>query len=63
MNAIHRGKRNGLDLIALLDRSPLFEKVEFLSPVTKERERGVAGDKERERFKIKMRLEGRGMEP
>jgi hypothetical protein len=51
------------DLISLLDKSPLFEKVEFLAPVTKERERGPAGDKEKERFKIKMRLEGKGMEP
>ncbi len=47
------------DLIPLLDRSPLFEKVEFLAPVTKERERRTDGDKEKERFKIKMRLEGR----
>jgi general secretion pathway protein L len=51
------------DLISLLDKSPLFEKVEFLAPVTKERERAAAGDKEKERFKIKMRLEGRGAEP
>jgi Tfp pilus assembly protein PilN len=51
------------DLISLLDKSPLFEKVEFLAPVTKERERGAGGDKEKERFKIKMRLEGRGTEP
>jgi len=47
------------DLIPLLDRSPLFEKVEFLAPVTKERERRAGVDKERERFKIKMRLEAR----
>jgi general secretion pathway protein L len=47
------------ELIPLLDRSPLFEKVEFLAPVTKERERRMGGDKEKERFKIKMRLEGR----
>ncbi len=39
---------------------PLFEKVEFQAPVTKERERRVGVDKERERFKIKMRLEGMG---
>jgi general secretion pathway protein L len=52
------------DLIPLLDKSPLFEKVEFLTPVTKERV--VMGSvvmgseaKEKERFKIKMRLEGR----
>jgi len=43
------------DLIPLLDKSPLFEKVEFLTPVTKER----VVDKEKERFKIKARMEGR----
>jgi Tfp pilus assembly protein PilN len=48
------------DLISLLDRSPLFEKVEFLAPVTKERDRREGADKERERFKIKAKLEGRG---
>jgi general secretion pathway protein L len=47
------------ELIPLLDKSPLFEKVEFLAPVTKERDRRASGEKERERFKIKMRLEGR----
>lgn len=47
------------DLIPLLDKSPLFEKVEFLAPVTKERDRRMGGDKEKERFKIKMRLEGK----
>ena len=47
------------DLISRLDRSPLFEKVEFLAPVTKEREKRTGGEKEKERFKIKMRLEGR----
>jgi len=47
------------DLIPLLDRSPFFEKVEFLAPVTKEKERRTGGDKEKERFKIKMWLEGR----
>jgi general secretion pathway protein L len=47
------------DLIPLLDKSPLFEKVEFLAPVTKERERRIGVDNEKERFKIKMRLEGR----
>jgi general secretion pathway protein L len=47
------------DLIPLLDKSPLFEKVEFLAPVTKERERRIGEEKEKERFKIKMRLEGR----
>ena len=45
------------DLIPVLDKSPLFEKVEFLAPVTKERERRAGVDKEKERFKIKMRLE------
>jgi len=45
------------DLIPLLDKSPLFEKVEFLAPVTKERERKIGVDKEKERFKIKMRVE------
>jgi general secretion pathway protein L len=45
------------ELIPLLDKSPFFEKVEFSSPVTKERERGGATEKERERFKIKMKLE------
>jgi general secretion pathway protein L len=48
------------ELIPLLDKSPLFEKVEFLAPVTKERERRIGVDRERERFKIKMRLEGAG---
>ncbi len=48
------------ELIPLLDKSPLFEKVEFQAPVTKERERRLGVDKERERFKIKMRLEGMG---
>ena len=47
------------ELISILDRSPLFERVEFLAPVTKERERREGVDKERERFKIKARLEGR----
>ena len=50
------------DLIPLLDRSPLFERVEFLAPVTKERERRGGGEKERERFKIRMRLESRRTE-
>jgi Tfp pilus assembly protein PilN len=48
------------ELIPLLDKSPLFEKVEFLAPVTKERDRRMGVDRERERFKIKMRLEGVG---
>ena len=47
------------DLIPLLDKSPLFEKVEFLTPVTKERVVMGSEAKEKERFKIKMRLEGR----
>ncbi len=47
------------DLIPLIDKSPLFEKVEFSAPVTKERDRRTGVEKERERFKIKMRLEGR----
>jgi general secretion pathway protein L len=48
------------DLIPLLDKSPLFERVEFLSPVTKERSmRGAEVDKEKERFKIRARIEGR----
>ena len=51
------------DLISLLDRSPLFEKVEFLAPVTKEREKRTGEEKERERFKIKMRIEGRRTGP
>jgi general secretion pathway protein L len=55
------------DLIPLLDRSPFFEKVEFMAPVTKERLRTVAGanpvDKEKERFKIKLRLEAKRSGP
>lgn len=55
------------DLISLLDRSPLFEKVEFLAPVTKERLRNIVGgnpvDQEKERFKIKMRVEARRPKP
>jgi general secretion pathway protein L len=51
------------ELIPLLDKSPLFEKVEFSSPVTKERERRGMADKERERFKIKMKLESRRAGP
>jgi Tfp pilus assembly protein PilN len=48
------------DLIPLLDKSPLFERVEFLSPVTKERERRIGSEKEKERFKIRMRMESQG---
>jgi Tfp pilus assembly protein PilN len=47
------------DLIPLIDGSPLFERVEFLAPVTKERERREGVDKEKERFKIRARIEGR----
>jgi len=56
------------DLLPLLDKSDLFEKVEFSAPVTKERERRIGPpgspgtpvvEKEKERFKVKMRLEGR----
>jgi general secretion pathway protein L len=47
------------DLIPLLDRSPLFEKVEFLAPVTKEMQMRADGNKEKERFKIKAKIEGR----
>jgi general secretion pathway protein L len=47
------------DLIPLLDKSPLFEKLEFLTPVTKERMMMGSEAKEKERFKIKMRLEGK----
>jgi general secretion pathway protein L len=47
------------DLIPLLDRSPLFEKVEFLAPVTKEMQMRGGENREKERFRIKMKLEGR----
>jgi Tfp pilus assembly protein PilN len=47
------------DLIPLLDKSPLFEKVEFMAPVTKEMQMRGVGSKEKERFRIKMRLEAR----
>jgi len=47
------------DLIPLIDKSPLFERVEFSAPVTKERDRRTGVEKERERFKIKIRFEGR----
>jgi hypothetical protein len=50
-------------LIPLLDKSPLFEKVEFSSPVIKERvARGTEG-KEKERFRIKIGFEGRRTGP
>jgi len=45
------------DLVPLLDKSPLFEKVEFLAPVTKEKHLRPDGEKEKERFKIKAKLE------
>jgi Tfp pilus assembly protein PilN len=51
------------ELIPLLDKSSIFERVEFMAPVTKERERRLGADKERERFKIKMRIEGVGGTP
>jgi Tfp pilus assembly protein PilN len=47
------------DLIPLLDNSSLFEKVEFSAPVTKDRMMGGAEAKEKERFKIKVKLEYR----
>jgi hypothetical protein len=44
-------------LIPIIDKSPLFEKVEFAAPVTPEMSlRGNQG-KVKERFKIKARLE------
>jgi general secretion pathway protein L len=46
------------ELISLLDKSPLFERVEFLSPVTKDRQFKAEGDREKERFRIKARVEG-----
>jgi general secretion pathway protein L len=55
------------DLLPILEKSEFFEKVEFSAPVTTEQERrtGPPGSppggtgKEKQRFKIKMRLEGR----
>jgi Tfp pilus assembly protein PilN len=47
------------DLIPLLDKSPLFEEVQFSAPVTKEKQMRPEGEKEKERFKIKAKLEGR----
>ena len=47
------------DLIPLIDKSPLFERVEFSAPVTKERQMRPDGDREKERFRIKVRIEGR----
>jgi len=48
------------DLIPLLDRSSLFEKPEFMTPVTREKTMVGGEAKDKERFKIKMKLEGRG---
>lgn len=45
------------DLVPLLDKSPLFEKVEFLAPVTKEKHLRSGGEKEKERFRMKAKLE------
>ena len=47
------------NLIPLIDKSSLFEKVEFLAPVTRERLMRGTDTKEYERFKIKARVEGR----
>jgi Tfp pilus assembly protein PilN len=47
------------NLISLIDKSPVFEKVEFLAPVTKERLMRGSETREHERFKIKARIEGR----
>lgn len=47
------------NLIPLIDKSPLFERVEFLAPVTKERLLRGTEMKEYERFKIKARMKGR----
>jgi len=44
------------DLIAILDKSSYFEKVEFTSPVTKER-RLFGEQVEKERFKISAKIE------
>jgi hypothetical protein len=46
-------------LIPLLDKSPLFEEVQISAPVTKEKQMRPEGEKEKERFKIKAKLEGR----
>jgi len=47
------------DLISLLDKSPFFDKVEFMAPVTKEKQMRPEGPLEKERFKIKARIEAR----
>jgi len=51
------------DLISLLDKSPLFEKVEFLAPVTKERLIRPEGPQEKERFRIRAKIETRRIGP
>jgi Tfp pilus assembly protein PilN len=43
------------DLISILDKSPVFEKVEFSAPVVKEGR--LFGDKVKERFKISAKIE------
>ncbi len=48
------------DLISILDQSPLFDKVEFLAPVTKERQiKPGSQPQEKERFRIKAKIESR----
>ena len=47
------------ELISILDKSPLFEKVEFMAPVMKERQFRQEGFQEKERFKIKAKIEKR----
>jgi len=51
------------DLISLIDKSPFFDKVEFMAPVTKERQVKPEGAIEKERFKIKARIETRKTNP
>jgi general secretion pathway protein L len=51
------------DLIPLIDKSPIFEKVEFSGPVTIERMVRGTETKEKQRFKIKTRLEARRAGP
>ncbi|MBM4337963.1 MAG: hypothetical protein FJ110_00295 [Deltaproteobacteria bacterium] len=51
------------DLISLIDKSPFFDKVEFMAPVTKERQVKPEGALEKERFKIKARIEARKTSP
>ena len=47
------------DLIPLLDKSPFFDKVEFMAPVTKEKMIRPEGPQDKERFRIKARIEAR----